>query len=99
RPPTAPPFPYTTLFRSRNSSAPGRGGSWPFPRKESPPPRSSTDTRRVCREGLLAYAKGGQGLPCANGIGVLERQRQRGVHDPKEDRKSTRLNSSHVSIS
>src|SRR2546425_660776 len=81
------PGPRARAYRprpGRNSSAPGRGGSWPFPRKGSPPPRSSTDTRRVCREGLLACAKGGQGLPCANGVGVLERQRQRGVHDPKD---------------
>src|SRR2546429_2324319 len=59
--------------------SPGRGGSWPFPRKGSPPPRSSTDTRRVCREGLLACAKGGQRSPCADGVGVLERSEERRV--------------------
>src|SRR5438067_9606017 len=78
-PPTAPLFPYTTLFRSasgRPAPSRPRGGA----RTQGAGTRRRTAVRRDRR--------------VARGVQYGDDGAQRGV-----DRKSTRLNSSHVSIS
>src|SRR5690606_42155417 len=82
-PPRSPPFPYTTLFRSR---LPVLGAAAARPRRRHHP-----DLRRVHRR--LHGRRGGGGL---SGPAV-----RRGVDRAgrRPDRKSTRLNSSHVKIS
>src|SRR3712207_8265203 len=83
RPPRSTLFPYTTLFRSLGTSTPTTVTTTSRP---SPAPSSSST------EGN------------ADGSGNLNRDRPR-VHrrlhlaDPRGDRKSTRLNSSHANIS
>src|SRR5690606_39481460 len=83
-PPPSPLFPYTTLFRSIR-----RAGS------QDPLPRSAED---LCNVGLALPGK-------QHGIRKLIEERmqecrcQLNVVYEIEDRKSTRLNSSHVKIS
>src|SRR5690625_7556781 len=71
-PPTATLFPYTTLFRSHDPGAPGRGH------------RDRQAPRCVCAG--------------TEALGRADRLRPR-ASVPAQDRKSTRLNSSHVAIS
>src|SRR5207249_9965858 len=98
-PPCSPLFPYTTLFRSLS-----RGGAQDSAAvvgrtpAQSPPPhpkpeprlRSQSHSPQTLEEGwlrkgfLLRY--------------VYEKQMDSDHGGPGEDRKSTRLNSSHVSI-
>src|SRR5437870_9060878 len=83
-PPISTLFPYTTLFRSPEQG-PHRGTSRRVP--TSNPPRG------FLRGGLYGRGKHFSLSPA--------RRRQRGAHlgIGKRDRKSTRLNSSHVAIS
>src|SRR4051812_49976321 len=83
-PPSSPLFPYTTLFRS------------PAARRE------------VAREGAVHEVTegGGRGAREGTGDAGVERSESAGAHVDVEvqhlrrrDRKSTRLNSSHMSIS
>src|SRR5690606_41770147 len=90
RPPLSPLFPYTTLFRSR--ARPRRR-----PRGSAKVPEFARDTdlqqgAAPLRDRLV------EGRDPEGGRGA----RRRGVHGlrlPGRDRKSTRLNSSHVKIS
>src|SRR5699024_12086502 len=92
------PFPYTTLFRS-----PGRGGS--RPRRASS--RIPGLPRGVSRPWCCLLRRGGASVlrrGCGSGGRVVARLAQHPVDDRvvaavPADRKSTRLNSSHVSIS
>src|SRR5207302_9449022 len=90
-PPSTPTlFPYTTLFRSK---------SYPW------------DLRRICAPGFALPARGYAASPCGSGIGDIARHRSEEPGGaaastiecmpalPGSDRKSTRLNSSHVKIS
>src|SRR5205814_6998516 len=78
RPPRAPLFPYTTLFRSR------------APRAESPPGRSRSPPRR-----RGAHARRPAPEDRARGARACSSRCPR----EEQDRKSTRLNSSHLGIS
>src|SRR5438874_9671960 len=80
--PKSPPFPYTTLFRSRGRDA--------LPARRRGRAR---DLRERARDPALRSS-----------ARVHRRRRSRRAHPPVarprlEDRKSTRLNSSHVEIS
>src|SRR5256885_11942596 len=88
RPPIPPLFPYTTLFRSEHSPV---------------PPRRSADSRPGGR-GVGEAAE--RRVHCAGGrrraiqrVGAGALPYGRAARDRGEDRKSTRLNSSHLVIS
>src|SRR5207244_9121023 len=95
--PTAPPFPYTTLFRSSNANvqSPGR-----IPAENGP-----LDAQTVDRLTVLARSSAwGAPYPMAGGghssTATPDADFERSVEEalaslPREDRKSTRLNSSH----
>src|SRR5438309_4353852 len=93
RPPEAPPFPYTTLFRSR---LPGLGGDDSdrvallvvHQRRRSPSPAPSA---HMIEQKDPSGGPAGQMPPDPPARPAVERH--------VEDRKSTRLNSSHSSIS
>src|SRR5690625_5730497 len=82
--PRFPPFPYTTLFRSRGARSAGRSIPWRTP----PLARGREHRIPTCPALLLLAALLRRGLLRRGllGGGLL-------------DRKSTRLNSSHVAIS
>src|SRR5699024_12053063 len=87
RPPTSPPPPYTTLFRSRRhpkwtECAPGGALTVPTLTKQPIVDQLHVRTPGIAVSGL-----------------VHRRQRPRDRRRRPPDRKSTRLNSSHVSIS
>src|SRR5690606_40154450 len=89
RPPTSPLFPYTTLFRSTSRTAGSPG---------SPPPtcpRSATPTPRVVSTSTSRQRA------CATRSSTSTPTDRRAGHEGLDlaDRKSTRLNSSHVKIS
>src|SRR3989454_5449639 len=86
RPPRSTLFPYTTLFRSR-LGAPERRRV----RRARPDARAPPVDRRRARPGLRP-PRGGGGRPRA-------RSARRASSRPTPDRKSTRLNSSHLVIS
>src|SRR5689334_24087257 len=87
RPPPSPLFPYTTLFRS-----------FPVRRQRRDGARRVIEPQRPV-VGRCVHAAEQHPLPVARRemlrvrLGVLQR------HDKLQDRKSTRLNSSHSSIS
>src|SRR5947209_15627706 len=89
-PPTPPPFPYTTLFRSTSAT-------WPESRAErqraplllGPDPDLSEARRRLRRGGST------RAIPIRRHIRSDHRRRWLN----RRDRKSTRLNSSHANIS
>src|SRR3712207_8103780 len=83
-PPIPPPFPYTTLFRSRPRAAPA--GDAAVPRAAGAPERHG-------RRGGHAARAAGEREPRVAALGV------RAVRLARGDRKSTRLNSSHANIS
>src|SRR5690606_41983043 len=87
-PPTSPLFPYTTLFRAPpRPRGPGRGRRY-----------GSSASSSSARDREPAYGDGG-GTPAGvrRDVGDVDPGRERrGVEG---DRKSTRLNSSHVKIS
>src|SRR5437868_7960681 len=87
RPPISTLFPYTTLFRSDRRGAGGRSSS---------PPIDLDETQAAGTEGLhhVSGAELGDLGPDLHG-----RPHDRGAGGDLQDRKSTRLNSSHVSIS
>src|SRR3712207_7293938 len=90
RPPRSTLFPYTTLFRSHHADLGARDGHRVEPQVALPEPRDARE--RGDAEGQVREP----------------RRRDVGVHDPLrialvevrgQDRKSTRLNSSHANIS
>src|SRR3712207_8185156 len=87
RPPRSTLFPYTTLFRSRGADpiGPGNGGAAADAGLGHP-------TRCAAADSSGAAA----GDPGAGGSLLV---RSRGRRRDAEDRKSTRLNSSHANIS
>src|SRR5690606_41839431 len=89
RPPRSTPFPYTTLFRSVEALlGVGHARGQLAAEREPPPPRAAADGHRHGRLGPLRQREQPPGA-------VLEAGQQL----RREDRKSTRLNSSHVKIS
>src|SRR3712207_9077000 len=96
RPPRSTLFPYTTLFRSRSSTIEGGGRVIPFPKEGEPInpewriyARSASDDKA----GVFAILTAFDALRASN---------IRPTSNLKfffEDRKSTRLNSSHANIS
>src|SRR3712207_6869204 len=89
RPPRSTLFPYTTLFRSRRRPRPRRGAR-------------RADRARDRRARPAAVAPVGEPVRHLRPPGVTNllgrRARRQGTAEP-EDRKSTRLNSSHANIS
>src|SRR5258708_29242872 len=83
RPPRSTLFPYTTLFRSEESWR--RLTDWPRHAAVVPLTRVTVRTPPPTGEGTVFVAR--------SGVGPLV------FDDPMEDRKSTRLNSSHQIIS
>src|SRR5699024_12301250 len=85
RPPRSPPFPYTTLFRSRAR----RAIEWTCPRLGGGYRRRRLSHRPHHRPGVRGRRR------------FWSRRRLLRQRGPRRrgDRKSTRLNSSHVSIS
>src|SRR5690606_39675114 len=96
---TSPPFPYTTLFRSR--PARHRGGRGVHVRPGEGPGHRVADRVRVHHGGR---ARGGRGqLHGAVHVRAPARAGARGLlvaarAEAPADRESTRLNSSHVKI-
>src|SRR3712207_7883122 len=87
RPPRSTLFPYTTLFRSHAEHEVARTGELLAPRcveRHEPRPR---------HPGSPAVA------PVVERVGVVAREHGVLVVGEREDRKSTRLNSSHANIS
>src|SRR3712207_6924311 len=84
RPPRSTLFPYTTLFRSRATA----GGA-----RQAPRPCSRTSGRRARRGRRL------HDLPVDGDVTERQQRLDRGEDHEEQDRKSTRLNSSHANIS
>src|SRR5690606_40979217 len=86
RPPRSTPFPYTTLFRSRSGGRPYRSGTSTVPagRRKRPPTRQPPEPHEAPSS--------------ARQSGQSSRTNEPPSYAPP-DRKSTRLNSSHVKIS
>src|SRR5207249_10166739 len=87
RPPTSPLFPYPTLFRSQAGEA-GRGAQIGVRLRDGEDVAHSPRDRM-----LFTIAGGGAGRRGLHGAAARRDERL------ERDRKSTRLNSSHVSIS
>src|SRR5690606_40927991 len=87
RPPASTLFPYTTLFRSTLFSS---DGSLPRQARWETSPPSSPGTEHARRRSHLLVRGGVRGLYLC---------RLSALDPPAGDRKSTRLNSSHVKIS
>src|SRR3712207_7865095 len=83
RPPRSTLFPYTTLFRSQFEADP----ELDVRGLQAGLAQELAEPPRVCEAGLLAVCP-----RLATHLAV-------GDDDPQEDRKSTRLNSSHANIS
>src|SRR5439155_14029881 len=98
-PPHAPPFPYTTLFRS-----PELGGELELGREDA----ALLVVRRVVPEEVEPDLADGNGVGRDDRAGILPVRRLVGMDAGRDvdacfalgdlDRKSTRLNSSHVAI-
>src|SRR5690625_5946804 len=82
-PPGTPRFPYTTLFRSLPDAVGGAPGRGEEERRGAQRVRAGARSAGAREEGLHRRRR----LPAA------------GCSDDEEDRKSTRLNSSHVALS
>src|SRR5690606_41066701 len=98
-PPSSPPFPYTTLFRS---SPAGRSTASPRNRasRRSGGTRAAPPARRLSSNDLLFGADEVDEHFVQSRAGDVEAaQRETLLGAGLEDRKSTRLNSSHVKIS
>src|SRR5690606_42077663 len=98
-PATATLFPYTTLFRSVRaieSGEPRRARKEAVRRDRA----GVRDPFQAVVAGGLEHVDGADhvGLGAGHGVGLAERHLERGEMDDG-DRKSTRLNSSHVKIS
>src|SRR5205807_8865648 len=92
RPPTSPPFPYTTLFRSGASR----------PRRASRNAPGSSGRRRVVADAAGVDHRDDerpQRGQCRRDDRVVDVEGLERPADGIEDRKSTRLNSSHLVIS
>src|SRR5690606_39820787 len=90
RPPAPTPFPYTTLFRSLREAGMNQTdleGEGACARNETPAPAAQAAARRKHRFASRP----------TSGATRCRRCRPRAMRE--EDRKSTRLNSSHVKIS
>src|SRR5690349_23469251 len=84
RPPSATLFPYTTLFRSLSDS----GGT------------AVNNALPAASESMLVCAAGTTGTDAAEALAAMAAAAMAsGAVAPATDRKSTRLNSSHVEIS
>src|SRR5207302_5461742 len=95
RPPSSPLFPYTTLFRSRRGTRPRDRGGRPARGRGA----RAGGGRSGGRDPALAGRAKLRPLPRLRGArGALPRAGRADVGDAR-DRKSTRLNSSHVKIS
>src|SRR5690606_39542240 len=98
-PPCSTLFPYTTLFRSRPDWR-IKHGSYPLPRRPRGLPPVLPPVHRARGEAEPgALERGGDGGP----RGLAQGRRGRLPHalaggEVRRDRKSTRLNSSHVKI-
>src|SRR5690606_40164892 len=88
-PPTSSLFPYTTLFRSRRVRR--VRGACGQARRGGPAPALGRQRRRVHRPPVRGHGLDRPGY-AGHGVSAVLRHRRR-------DRKSTRLNSSHVKIS
>src|SRR5690242_21575960 len=92
RPPSFPLFPYTTLFRSEEMASTGL---------------SRVGMKKLRVLDLLADDTGRENLKCpfelsyfyGEGFNLRDGRRKNIIFIPGGDRKSTRLNSSHMSIS
>src|SRR5690606_42096060 len=96
RPPRAPLFPYTTLFRS------GRGGAAPAPRRRGDEEEKAGARARLATADLRALhlrVAGPHGRLHIAQRGTLRGGVRKRDDLRSEDRKSTRLNSGHVKIS
>src|SRR3712207_7707340 len=94
RPPRSTLFPYTTLFRSQGSQGPDA----PARRADLRVQERARLDARVPPEGARPLPRppdADLGLTAARG----RRLRRHPLLRPREDRKSTRLNSSHANIS
>src|SRR5690606_40472293 len=89
RPPSHTLFPYTTLFRSRG---PGHVESFRLLQSER-------QLRRRQRHHRVRRRSAGEVLGESGAADVRHRQLRAQARRAPEDRKSTRLNSSHVKIS
>src|SRR5207249_10866829 len=88
-PPASPLFPYTTLFRSRRIAArDGHTGA----RRKGDIGFASLRGGSVVGDHSVIFAAAGERIE------LVHRAEDRGIY-ARRDRKSTRLNSSHVSIS
>src|SRR5207249_5455198 len=98
-PPTVPPLPYTTLFRSVHAAHRRP------PHRRPPRPVGDGPRVRAPRRGRAALARHASRRSPPRDSRALAHVRTGGLHPgPPDggagvDRKSTRLNSSHVSIS
>src|SRR3712207_9104570 len=96
RPPRSTLFPYTTLFRSRH---------WAYGRLTQPLRETAKTLKRKTFSAVCLWtAKSGQGQDDrenAQGHSLLGHGKPIvvGQEDDRQDRKSTRLNSSHANIS
>src|SRR3712207_7053511 len=88
RPPRSPLFPYTTLFRSRLYRQPPDPGE----------PQEQEHEVEPGGQPAVGRAGGGDEQPHTDEVRELRRRPQQ-VVAPAQDRKSTRLNSSHANIS
>src|SRR2546427_7043244 len=89
RPPRSTLFPYTTLFRSENRAHGGHGDEDEDQGRRQGP----GDLQERVPVGRLG-GRGALAVPVAN-----DDEQQEAFHQDEEDRKSTRLNSSHSQIS
>src|SRR5207253_11212166 len=94
RPTTPPPFPYTTLFRS---NAPTRQRA-PFARSQHIAPAKPLQSARLVR-GTHEAHRGADQRRRLTGYERVPPRHGEGGGRARGDRKSTRLNSSHVAIS
>src|SRR5205807_10592882 len=93
RPPRSTLFPYTTLFRSQRAQLSGCARLCNRRRRTS-----HSDRRPRARVARVLFAPGG-GARSKALVVVLDRFRDAERRRRTEDRKSTRLNSSHLVIS
>src|SRR5207249_10000870 len=85
---TSPLFPYATLFRSQRIT------------KSAPPPTSCSSVPSCGPSGIRPSAPGGTRVTCGESDPAAANASRRLTSiNANLDRKSTRLNSSHVSIS
>src|SRR5690606_41447216 len=91
-PPTSTPFPYTTLFRSAATVILREN---PTELHENVPQRAARQGARLTFTKHFLDLRSGPKLGPREGRDVLDTV----LAEPAQDRKSTRLNSSHVKIS